>query len=130
MYYFGFETYEQLREFLMYVDYFDLPLVGKMSIIDTVSFLVNLVIFPAILFQMSKTWQIKETNDFNPYFLSLQLLGCAPEGMIGLIIGYLLQNNQMMAIGAYAMFYNMYMLFFRCFGHRGLVKDIFKKGKK
>jgi len=45
--------------------------------------------------------------------------------MIGLIIGYLLENNQMMAIGAYAMFYNAYMLFFRFFGHNGIIKDIF-----
>lgn len=125
MYYFGFESYNEMREFFMHVDYFDLPLVGKKSIIDTISFLINLVIFPAIFFQMSKTWKIKETNDFNPFFLLLQLLGGAPEGMIGLIIGYLLQNNQMMAIGAYAMFYNAYMLFFRFFGHNGLVKDIF-----
>ena len=109
----------------MYVKYFYVPLVGKMSIIGAVSFFVNLLVFPAILFQMSKTWSIKETVDFNPFFLLLQLFGGAPEGMIGLAIGYLTDNTQMMAIGAYAMFYNAYMLFFRCFGKGGLIKSLF-----
>ena len=122
---FGFETYDDFRKYIMYVKYFDLPVMGKLSIIDTVSFLVNLLVFPAIFFQMSKTWAIKETTDFNPWFLLLQLFGGAPEGMIGFGIGYLNNNFQMMAIGLYAMFYNAYMLFFRCFGKGGLIKSLF-----
>ena len=74
---------------------------------------------------MVKTWQLKQTTDFNPYFLGLQLFGGAPEGMIGVAIGNLIGNTQMIAIGLYAMFYNSYMLFFRCFGKKGLIKNIF-----
>jgi hypothetical protein len=122
---FDFASYDDFRKFIMYVKYFDLPFVGKLSIIDTVSFLVNLLVFPAIFFQMSKTWALKETTDFNPWFLLLQLFGGAPEGMIGFAIGYLNDNSQMMAIGLYAMFYNAYMLFFRCFGKGGLIKSLF-----
>jgi hypothetical protein len=61
---FDFASYDDFRKFIMYVKYFDLPFVGKLSIIDTVSFLVNLLVFPAIFFQMSKTWALKETTDF------------------------------------------------------------------
>ena len=74
---------------------------------------------------MMKTWHLKQTTDFNPYFLLLQLFGGAPEGMIGFAIGNLIGNTQMMAIGLYAMFYNAYMLFFRCFGKKGLIKSMF-----
>lgn len=125
MEWFGFKDYDEFRNYIMNVKYFDLPMIGKMSIIDTVAFLTNMLIFPAILFQMAKTWRLKQTTDFNPYFLSLQLFGGAPEGMIGFAIGNLLGNTQMMAIGSFAMFYNAYMLFFRCFGKKGLIKSLY-----
>ena len=119
------KNYNDFRKYILHVKYFNVPFVGKMSIIDAVSFFVNLLVFPAIFFQMSKTWTIKETVDFNPFFLILQLFGGAPEDMIGLAIGYLTNNIQMIAIGAFAMFYNAYMLFFRCFGKGGLIKSLF-----
>jgi hypothetical protein len=119
------KNYDDFRKYIMHVKYFDVPLMGKMSIVGAVSFFVNLLVFPAIFYQMSKTWAIKETVDFNPFFLLLQLFGGAPEGMIGFAIGYLTDNTQMMAIGIYAMFYNAYMLFFRCFGKGGLIKSLF-----
>lgn len=120
-----FNDYEHFRKTIIYVKYFDIPYIGQLSIIETISFLANLLIFPAIFFQMMKTWRLKQTTDFNPYFLLLQLLGGAPEGMIGFAIGNILGNPQMMAIGLYAMFYNSYMLFFRCFGKKGLIKSLF-----
>jgi len=119
------KNYDDFRKYIMNVKYFNVPFMGKMSIIGAVSFFVNLLVFPAIFYQMSKTWAIKETVDFNPFFLLLQLFGGAPEGMIGFAIGYLTDNTQMMAIGIYAMFYNAYMLFFRCFGKGGLIKSLF-----
>jgi hypothetical protein len=121
----GFQNYEEFRNYIMHVKYFDIPTIGKMSIIEAVSFMTNLLVFPAIFFQMMKTWRLKQTTDFNPYFLLLQLFGGAPEGMIGFAIGNLIGNTQMMAIGLYAMFYNAYMLFFRCFGKKGLIKSMF-----
>lgn len=121
----GFQNYEEFRNYIMHVKYFDIPKIGKMSIIEAVSFMTNLLVFPAIFFQMMKTWRLKQTTDFNPYFLLLQLFGGAPEGMIGFAIGNLIGNTQMMAIGLYAMFYNAYMLFFRCFGKKGLIKSMF-----
>ena len=103
------------------------------SLMDILTFLVNLIIFPAIAFQMYKTWRIKETKDFNPLFLFLQLLGGVPEGILGVIIGYLKNNYQMMAIGIYAAMYNIYMLFFRFFGRKGILESggygIFSKKK-
>ena len=119
------KNYDDFRKYIMNVKYFNVPFMGKMSIIGAVSFFVNLLVFPAIFYQMSKTWAVKETVDFNPFFLLLQLFGGAPEGMIGFAIGYLTDNTQMMAIGIYAMFYNAYMLFFRCFGKGGLIKSLF-----
>ena len=93
------------------------------SLMDVLTFFVNLIIFPAIGFQMYKTWRIKETKDFNPLFLLLQLLGGVPEGILGVIIGYLKDNPQMMAIGIYAAMYNVYMLFFRFFGRKGILES-------
>lgn len=125
MEWFGFKDYEEFRNYIMNVKYFDLPLVGKMSIIDSIAFLTNLLVFPAIFFQMVKTWQLKQTTDFHPYFLLLQFFGGVPEGMIGFAIGNLMGNTQMIAIGLYSMIYNMYMLFFRCFGKKGLIKSLY-----
>jgi hypothetical protein len=98
---------------------------GKYSYLQTFLFCVNLLVFPAMGFQMWKTFQRKESSDFSPYFILFQLLGGAPEGMVGAIIGNLLGNTQMLIIGLYAMFYNSFMLFFRLFGKNGLVLPLF-----
>ena len=41
------------------------------------------------------------------------------------VYGDLNNNTQMIAIGVYAAFYNLYMLFFRCFGKKGYIKALF-----
>ena len=92
---------------------------GKYTIVEAVAFLINCLIFPAILFQMTKTWSLKKNESFSPWFILLQILGGAPEGGIGAILGHLEENKQMMAIGLYSMFYNSFMLFFRIFGTTG-----------
>jgi hypothetical protein len=98
---------------------------GKYTYLQTFLFCVNLLVFPAMAFQMFKTFIRKESADFNPWFVLLQLLGGAPEGMVGAIIGNLLGNTQMLIIGLYAMFYNTFMLFFRLFGKNGLILPLF-----
>ena len=45
--------------------------------------------------------------------------------MIGVILGHLSGNLQMLLIGLYAVFYNAFMLFFRLFGKNGLIKALF-----
>lgn len=117
--------YYKFKKRITEKDKVDLKILGKYSIIEAVQFFVNLLVFPAIAFQMFKTWKLKESKDFNPFFVLLQFLGGAPEGMIGVIIGVLSKNTQMIAIGAYAMFYNLFMLFFRLFGKKGMIKSIF-----
>lgn len=119
------ESYEKFRQYILNQKVVDLKYFGLYTIVEAIQFFVNLLVFPAIGFQMFKTWKIKETKDFNPLFILLQLFGGAPEGMIGVIIGFLTKNTQMIAIGLYAMFYNMYMLFFRLFGKKGLYKSLF-----
>tara|TARA_B100000902_G_scaffold397896_1_gene463009 strand:- start:2075 stop:2503 length:429 start_codon:yes stop_codon:yes gene_type:complete len=107
---------------------YTLPVYGKGTLMEIIQFFVNLLIFPAIAYQMTKTWRRQEAADFNPWFVLLQFFGGAPEGMIGAIIGYLLGNTQMFIIGCYAMFYNAYMLYFRLFGKNGLM--VGKKNNK
>ena len=92
---------------------------NKYTIETTISFIVNCLVFPAIFFQMSKTYQRQESEDFHPAFVLLQLFGGAPEGMIGAIIGYLNGDIQLLIIGLYAMFYNSFMLFYRLYGKNG-----------
>lgn len=116
--------FEKIRKYLLKKRY-NIKYLGEMSIMDLVSFIVNLFVFPAIFFQMRTTFIRKESADFNPFFILLQLLGGAPEGMIGAIIGYLNGSNQMLIIGLYAMFYNAFMLFFRMFGKNGIIKALF-----
>ena len=111
------EKYELFKKNFMYR-----KTIFNQSLMDVFTFSINLLIFPAIFFQMYKTWRIKETKDFNPLFIFLQLIGGVPEGILGAIIGYLKQNYQMMAIGIYAAFYNAYMLFFRFFGKKGILE--------
>jgi hypothetical protein len=99
--------------------------IGNYSFMDLVSLIVNCLIFPAILLQMWKTWKRKEASDFHPLFILLQLFGGLPEGILGAIVGDLNNNKQMIAIGVYAACYNLYMLFFRCFGKKGFIKALF-----
>lgn len=96
----------------------------KVSIGDFILFLVNLLVFPAMFFQMRKTFRTKESEDFNPFFVALQLVGGAPEGMVGAILGKMDNNIQQVCIGVYAMFYNIFMLFFRFFGKNGLIMPL------
>jgi len=117
--------YQKFKDKIMEKDKVNLGFLGKYSIIEAIQFFVNLLVFPAIGFQMFKTWRLKESKDFNPFFVLLQFFGGAPEGMIGVMIGFLTKNSQMIAIGIYAMFYNLFMLFFRLFGKKGLVKSLF-----
>lgn len=114
------EKYRQFRK-----DFMERKSIGEYSFMDIVSLLINCLIFPAIFLQMLKTWKRKESADFNPFFILLQLFGGLPEGILGAIVGHLNNNKQMIAIGAYAAFYNLYMLFFRCFGKNGLIKPLF-----
>ena len=114
--------YEKFRKYLLEEPVF----FKKYSIVLVISFLVNCLVFPAMFFQMYKTYGRNESGDFNPAFITLQLFGGAPEGMIGAIIGFLNNNNQQLLIGCYAVFYNLFMLYFRFFGKNG----IFKKNKK
>ena len=73
---------------------------------------------------MRKTFRTKESEDFNPFFVTLQLLGGAPEGMVGAILGNMDNNIQQVCVGIYAMFYNVFMLFFRFFGKNGLIMSL------
>ena len=114
-----------LREYLL-TEKMNIPYVGEYTIADGILFIVNLVIFPAMFFQMQKTFIRKESGDFNPMFVLLQLFGGAPEGMVGSVIGKLSNNPQMFYIGIYAMFYNTFMLFFRFFGINGMIYPLFK----
>jgi hypothetical protein len=112
-------------EILKEKDTVNLGQLGKYSYLQVFLFCINLLVFPAMAFQMWKTYKRKESSDFNPWFILIQLLGGAPEGMIGAIIGNLLGNTQMLIIGIYAMFYNAFMLFFRLFGKNGSIMSLF-----
>lgn len=100
---------------------------GKLSIIETVAFFTNCLVFPAIFFQAKKTIMTQEAQDVDIYFNTLQLIGGTPEGFVGFIIGYLIQNKQMMAIGIYAVVFRLLMTFYILFGKKGKIKDLFKK---
>ena len=97
-----------------------------LSISDIMTLSVNFLVFPAITFQILKTWRLGEAKDFSPAFLALQFLGGAPEGMVGLMLGLLFGNIQLILIGVYAMIMRGFMLFMRLFGKGGLVKPLFK----
>ena len=105
---------------------FKIPGLGDFSRGELILFIVNLLVFPAMFFQMRKTFIRKESGDFNPFFVLLQLFGGAPEGVIGSIIGHMEGNRQQVIIGIYAVFYNSFMLFFRLFGKNGIIKPLFK----
>ena len=97
-----------------------------LSISDIITFAVNCLVFPAITFQIVKTWRLRETKDFSPSFLALQFFGGAPEGMVGLMLGIIFGNVQLILIGVYAMIMRGFMFFMRLFGKGGLVKPLFK----
>lgn len=97
--------------------------IGKMTIVEFVAFITNLLIFPAIYFQMKQTWDTQDASDIDIYFNTLQLLGGTPEGAVGLIIGYLIKSTQMMIIGFVAVIFRAFLNFYICFGKKGLVKD-------
>ena len=97
-----------------------------LSISDIITFAVNCLVFPAITFQIVKTWRLRETKDFSPSFLALQFIGGAPEGMVGLMLGLIFGNIQLILIGVYAMIMRGFMFFMRLFGKGGLVKPLFK----
>ena len=109
---------------------YTLPVYGKGTLMEIIQFFVNLLIFPAIAYQMSKTWRRQEAADFNPWFVLLQFFGGAPEGMIGAILAHLNGNFQMLLVGLYAMFYNAFMTFFGLFGRNGLILDMYAKSEK
>ena len=119
-------TISEIKEYLFKDKLFEIPGIGNFSRGELVLFIVNLLVFPAMFFQMRKTFLRKESGDFNPFFVLLQLFGGAPEGMVGGIIGHMEGNRQQVIIGIYAVFYNSFMLFFRLFGKNGLVKPLFK----
>ena len=95
------KTHKTLVEILKEPETVNLGQLGKHSYLQVFLFCVNLLVFPAMAFQMWKTFRRKESADFNPWFVLLQLLGGAPEGMVGAIIGNLLGNTQMLIIGIY-----------------------------
>jgi hypothetical protein len=72
---------------------------GKVTRIEAVAFFTNLLIYPAIFFQVWKTYETQEAEDIDIYFNTLQLFGGTPEGAVGVIIGYLIKSAQMIAIG-------------------------------
>tara|TARA_B110000114_G_C14978560_1_gene351499 strand:+ start:116 stop:493 length:378 start_codon:yes stop_codon:yes gene_type:complete len=100
---------------------------GKLSFIETIAFFTNCLVFPAVFFQARKTIKTQEAQDVNVVFNTLQLVGGTPEGYVGYIIGNLINNTQMMAIGLYAIIFRTIMLFYILFGRKGLIKDLFTK---
>ena len=114
------KNYEKFKK-----DFMTKKCIGNYSFMDLVSLIVNCLIFPAILLQITKTFKRREASDFHPLFIILQLFGGLPEGILGAIVGGLNNNKQMIAIGAFAAFYNLFMLFFSCFGKKGYIKALF-----
>lgn len=64
---------------------------------------------------MIKTLRRGEAKSFNPWFVFLQMVGGAPEGAAGAIIGFLSKNYSVAAVGCWAMLYNAFMLSVRLF---------------
>ena len=88
----------------------------SLSIVDTISTIVNALVFPAMLIQMIKIYKRKEAKSFNPWFVTLQLLLGAPEGGVGAIIGFLSQNYFVASVGIWSAIYNAFILSFRLRG--------------
>ena len=102
---------------------------GKVTRIEAVAFFTNLLIYPAIFFQVWKTYMSQEAEDIDIYFNTLQLLGGTPEGAVGVIIGYLIKSAQMIAIGTLAVLFRIFITFYICFGKKGIIYDLFTKKK-
>tara|TARA_B110000967_G_C18820643_1_gene528500 strand:+ start:473 stop:880 length:408 start_codon:yes stop_codon:yes gene_type:complete len=124
------------REFLNKLKYNKILYIARLgdysyaSWTDLISLFVNFLVFPAITFQIIKTWRRRESKDFSPLFLLLQFLGGAPEGMVGLMLGIIFKNPQLIAIGIYAMILRSFMLIMRFFGTGGLIKPLWNNKKK
>ena len=82
-------NYEEYRKKLVEEKSIDLSAInlGKMTVVEAVAFFTNCLIFPAIAYQVRKTWIIKEAKDVDLMFNILQMVGGTPEGFIGAIIG-------------------------------------------
>ena len=100
---------------------------GKLSIIEAIAFFTNCLVFPAVFFQTKQTFITQEAGDVDIWFNTLQLLGGTPEGLVGVFIGHLISNNQMMAIGIYSVIFRIILTFYILFGKKGLIKDLFSK---
>ena len=98
---------------------------GKLSIIEAIAFFTNCLVFPAVFFQTKKTFITKEAADVDIWFNTLQLLGGTPEGLVGVFIGHLISNTQMVAIGVYSVIFRLILTFYILFGKKGLIKDLF-----
>ena len=114
------------RDYLLY----EPVVLKKFSIVYTISFLVNCLVFPAMFFQMMTTYKRQGNRDFSIFFTLLQFFGGAPEGMTGAILAHLNGNFQMLLVGLYAMFYNAFMTFFGLFSRDGLILDMYAKSEK
>ena len=102
---------------------------GKVTRIEAVAFFTNLLIYPAIFFQVWQTYMTQEAEDIDIYFNTLQLIGGTPEGAVGVIIGYLIKSTQMIAIGTLAVLFRIFLTFYICFGKKGLIYDLFTRNK-
>ena len=102
---------------------------GKVTRIEAVAFFTNLLIYPAIFFQVWQTYMTQEAEDIDIYFNTLQLFGGTPEGAVGVIIGYLIKSTQMIAIGMLAVVFRIFLTFYICFGKKGLIYDLFTRNK-
>ena len=121
--------YDKFKRKIMVEKNVDLSKIGlgKLSFIETIAFFTNCLVFPAVFFQARKTIKTQEAQDINVVFNTLQLVGGTPEGYVGYIIGDLINNTQMMAIGIYAVIFRTIMLFYILFGRKGIIKDLFSK---
>ena len=110
------------RDYLLY----EPVVLKKFSVVYTISFLVNCLVFPAMFFQMMTTYKRQGNRDFSIFFTLLQFFGGAPEGMTGAILAHL---NKLSDVGLYAMFYNAFMTFFG-YLRDGLILGMYAKSEK
>lgn len=122
-------NYDKFKRKIMEEKNVDLTKIGlgKLSVIETIAFFTNCLVFPAVFFQARKTIKTQEAHDIDVVFNTLQLVGGTPEGYVGYIIGKMINNSQMMAIGLYAVVFRILMTFYILFGKKGLIKDLFSK---
>ena len=123
------EFYDKVKKSLIIDKNINLTRFGlqRVSIIEFIALLTNLLVFPAVFFQATKTWKTKDASDMEFLFNFSQFLGGTPEGIIGIIIGSLINSMQMMAIGIFASTYHLYMMYFILFGKKGKIKDLYSK---